>query len=194
MNGIPRLSLFPIAVSETKAIATDLRYSLRIADPAILWLFLGLTVVLARFVPTTFDDIHNLIFQYAGIGSRTAGYSLMRDPNIYAPWSMQFGVFKRCDICRQDTSPPAGKAVTSVAVPHNGSAVAVKEDALVVVLFLSCSFHTPSQDHRAALVAAQEKDARPTATIEVKFDRQGELGVEVGSMKGHLADGEVLDG
>ena len=135
-------------------------------------------------MPTTFDDIHNLIFQYAGIGSRTAGYSLMRDPNIYAPWSMQFGVFKRCDICRQDTSPPAGKAVTSVAVPHNGSAVAVKEDALVVVLFLSCSFHTPSQDHRAALVAAQEKDARPTATIEVKFDRQGELGVEVGSMKG----------
>ena len=64
----------------------------------------------------------------------------------------------------------------------------MKEDALAVALFPYCSFHTPSQDHRAALIAAQEKDARPTATTEVKLDRQGGQGVAVGSVKGNLAE------
>ena len=49
---------------------------------------------------------------------------------------------------------------------------------------------TPSQDHRATLIAAQEKDARPTPTIEVKLDWQGGSGVEVESMKGDLAEME----
>ena len=73
-------------------------------------------------------------------------------------------------------------------------AVGVKEDAIVVALFLYSPFHTPSQDHVAALIAAQEKDARPTATTEVKLDRQGGLGVEVESMKGDLAETERFFG
>ena len=62
--------------------------------------------------------------------------------------------------------------------------------SIVVALFLYCSFHTPSRDHRAALIAAQEKDARPTATIKVTLHRHGDLGVEVESMKGYLAEPE----
>ena len=76
------------------------------------------------------------------------------------------------------------EGVTYLAVLPTGSAVGVNED--VVVLFLYCSFHTPYQDHRAALIAAQE-DVRPIATVEVELDRQGDLGVEVESMNGDLA-------
>ena len=57
-------------------------------------------------------------------------------------------------------------------------------------MFLYCSFHTPSQNHRDAIFSPQEKDARPAATIKVQLDRQGDLGVEVESMKGDLADTE----
>ena len=52
-------------------------------------------------------------------------------------------------------SPKSSAGVTSLTVLPNGSAVRVKEDALVVVLFLHCLSHTPSQDHSAALIAAQ---------------------------------------
>ena len=57
------------------------------------------------------------------------------------------------------------EGVTSLALLPDASAVGVKEDALVVALFLYCSFHTPSQDHCAALIAAQEKHARSTARV-----------------------------
>ena len=51
----------------------------------------------------------------------------------------------------------------------------MKEGSLVVV-FLCCS---PSQDQRAALIAALEKDARPTATIKVNLDRQQRCALEI---------------
>ena len=63
--------------------------------------------------------------------------------------------------------------MASLAVLPIGSAVGVKENSLAVVLFLFCSVHTPSQHHCVALILAQERDARPTASIVVKTRQAG---------------------
>ena len=78
--------------------------------------------------------------------------------------------------------------MASPAVLPIRSAVGVKEISLAVVLFLYCSVHTPSQHHRVVLILAQEREARPTATIEVKTRQTGWSWCRGAIMKGDLAE------
>ena len=153
--------------------------------------FFGLTVVPlgARFVPRNFDENYVLIFQYVGIGLDSVGIR----------WCQT-----RSFTLRGHQQPIAGTSPESrVKVggcgrrdfPHSAahwfSSRPEGEDSLVVVSFRYCSFHTytPSQEYRAALIAAQEKGTRPTATIDVDFDRVTSVS-KVESTKGDLGESE----